>query len=89
MWKTTFFVMVMHHTISDGWSLSIFFKELEALYRAFAGGLPAPALCLIYQFKARMRLIGNASQCAVKCWRRSSPAGGILWRGAAIRLLAD
>jgi amino acid adenylation domain-containing protein/FkbH-like protein len=27
--------VVMHHTISDGWSVGLFFQELEALYSAF------------------------------------------------------
>lgn len=29
---------VKHHIISDGWSLGVFFKELEQLYHAFASG---------------------------------------------------
>ncbi|HEY9510633.1 MAG TPA: amino acid adenylation domain-containing protein, partial [Verrucomicrobiae bacterium] len=37
-------LVVMHHTISDGWSLTILFQELEAFYRAFASGKPAPTL---------------------------------------------
>ena len=37
-------LVVMHHTVSDGWSLTILFQELEALYAAFAQGKPAPAL---------------------------------------------
>ncbi len=36
------FVPVMHHIVSDGWSLAIFFRELAALYRAFAAGQPSP-----------------------------------------------
>ncbi|HWD93513.1 MAG TPA: amino acid adenylation domain-containing protein [Verrucomicrobiae bacterium] len=36
--------VVMHHAISDGWSLSIFFQELETFYRAFAAGKPAPEI---------------------------------------------
>ncbi len=43
--------VVMHHSISDGWSLTIFFQELEAFYRTFAAGKPArelPALPVQY-----------------------------------------
>jgi FkbH-like protein len=29
------FLIVKHHVISDGWSLGVFFKELEHLYHAF------------------------------------------------------
>jgi amino acid adenylation domain-containing protein/FkbH-like protein len=36
--------VVMHHAISDGWSLTIFFQELETFYAALAAGKPAPAL---------------------------------------------
>jgi amino acid adenylation domain-containing protein/FkbH-like protein len=36
--------VVMHHSISDGWSLTIFFQELETFYRAFAAGQEAPEL---------------------------------------------
>jgi FkbH-like protein len=45
------FVLVMHHIISDGWSLGIFLKEFEAAYRAFNSGLPQsglPALPIQY-----------------------------------------
>jgi len=37
------FLVVTHHIISDGWSLGVFFKELEQLYHAFANYL-APSL---------------------------------------------
>jgi len=37
-------LVVMHHIISDGWSLTVFFKELELLYQAFAAERPAPIL---------------------------------------------
>ena len=32
----------MHHVITDGWSMGIYFRELSALYRAFAAGQPSP-----------------------------------------------
>ena len=35
------FLMVQHHVISDGWSLGVFFKELEQLYHALANDLPS------------------------------------------------
>jgi amino acid adenylation domain-containing protein len=31
-------VLVMHHIVTDGWSMSIFFRELAALYQAHADG---------------------------------------------------
>ena len=36
--------VVMHHAISDGWSLAIFFRELEEFYGAFAAGQSAPEI---------------------------------------------
>ncbi len=36
------FTVVMHHIISDGWSMSIFFRELATLYEAFSTGKPSP-----------------------------------------------
>ncbi|HYI11616.1 MAG TPA: amino acid adenylation domain-containing protein [Thermoanaerobaculia bacterium] len=35
-------VINFHHVIIDGWSLSIFFRELAALYEAFLEGQPSP-----------------------------------------------
>ncbi len=35
-------VLVMHHAITDGWSIRILHRELVALYRAFAAGEPSP-----------------------------------------------
>ncbi len=32
------FLVVMHHIVSDGWSLVLFFRELSAIYDAFARG---------------------------------------------------
>ena len=34
--ETHYLAVVFHHIISDGWSLGIFFRELGALYQAFA-----------------------------------------------------
>ncbi|HEX7239343.1 MAG TPA: condensation domain-containing protein, partial [Longimicrobiaceae bacterium] len=40
----------MHHIVSDGWSLEIFFRELSALYEALAQGRPAPLAELPVQY---------------------------------------
>src|SRR5215211_7282000 len=32
----------MHHIVSDGWSMGVFWRELGALYEAFSGGEPSP-----------------------------------------------
>jgi amino acid adenylation domain-containing protein len=36
------FVLTMHHIISDGWSMSVFWNELSTLWDAFANGEPCP-----------------------------------------------
>ncbi|ARU62939.1 hypothetical protein CBW65_19595 [Tumebacillus avium] len=35
-------LMVMHHIITDGWSMGILMQEVAALYTAFSQGLPSP-----------------------------------------------
>jgi amino acid adenylation domain-containing protein len=35
-------VLTMHHIVSDGWSYGIFWREMAALYKAFAAGQPSP-----------------------------------------------
>ena len=36
------FLVTMHHIISDGWSVGVFWQELFAVWDAFARGLPSP-----------------------------------------------
>ncbi len=35
-------VLVLHHSVSDGWSMGVFHRELAALYEAFSQGRPSP-----------------------------------------------
>jgi amino acid adenylation domain-containing protein len=35
-------VLVMHHIVSDGWSIGVLMRELGALYEAYANGRPSP-----------------------------------------------
>ena len=39
---THLLVCVMHHIVSDAWSVAIFLRELGALYAAFGAGRPSP-----------------------------------------------
>ncbi len=45
------FCLVMHHIISDGWSIEIMIKELFAFYRASEMGEPSPFQPLRLQYK--------------------------------------
>ncbi len=35
-------LLVMHHIVTDGWSMTVFVNEFGALYRAFSQGAPSP-----------------------------------------------
>jgi hypothetical protein len=35
-------LVVMHHIVSDGWSISVLNREVAALYEAYAAGQPSP-----------------------------------------------
>ncbi|AUT01014.1 non-ribosomal peptide synthetase [Nostoc sp. CENA543] len=43
-------IITMHHIVVDGWSMGIFFRELEALYSAFIQGKPNPLPALAIQY---------------------------------------
>ena len=43
-------VLVMHHIVSDGWSRGVLYRELGALYEAFAAGKSSPLAELPIQY---------------------------------------
>lgn len=43
-------LLVMHHIVSDGWSLSIFIQEVAILYKVLAAGHPSPLPDLQVQY---------------------------------------
>ncbi|WP_420129759.1 amino acid adenylation domain-containing protein, partial [Longimicrobium sp.] len=64
----------MHHSVSDGWSMGVFWRELMALYRAFHAGLPSPLPELPIQYAdfavwQRGWLHGDALRRQVAWWR--------------------
>ncbi len=64
----------MHHTVSDGWSLAVFMRELSALYTAFSSGKssPLPALPIQYADFAlwqREWLQGSALDAQLTYWK--------------------
>ncbi|MEI9989089.1 MAG: amino acid adenylation domain-containing protein [Rhizomicrobium sp.] len=69
------FVLVMHHIVSDGWSLGIFWRELIALYNAFYMGGPSPLPELPIQYAdfavwQREELQGERLARLVDYWKR-------------------
>ena len=66
--------ITMHHIVSDGWSLEVFFKELRALYDAFRHGQPSPLPELPVQFAdyavwQREQLTGEVLERQRTYWR--------------------
>ncbi|WP_375765651.1 amino acid adenylation domain-containing protein [Archangium gephyra] len=43
-------VLVMHHIVSDGWSMNVLVSEMAALYVAFSQGQPSPLPALPVQY---------------------------------------
>jgi amino acid adenylation domain-containing protein len=64
-------LLTMHHIVSDGWSTGVLFRELGALYAAFARGEPDPLPPLPVQY---------ADYAA---WHRRSVEGDVLEAQAA------
>ena len=43
-------LLTLHHSVSDGWSMGILCREMQALYEAFASGAPMPLPALPIQY---------------------------------------
>ncbi|HEX6292788.1 MAG TPA: AMP-binding protein, partial [Herpetosiphonaceae bacterium] len=43
-------LLVVHHSVADGWSMGVIFRELLALYNAFSQQLPSPLPDLTVQY---------------------------------------
>jgi amino acid adenylation domain-containing protein/non-ribosomal peptide synthase protein (TIGR01720 family) len=68
------FVSVMHHLVTDGWSMWVLFRELQALYPAVAAGRPSPLPALPLQYadhaSAERRMLSDeALAVSRKFWR--------------------
>ncbi|MGH9932577.1 MAG: non-ribosomal peptide synthetase, partial [Pyrinomonadaceae bacterium] len=69
------FLVVMHHIVSDGWSLSLFFQELSAIYDAFSRGEESPLAELAVQYAdyatwQREWLQGETLQTQLNYWKQ-------------------
>lgn len=71
---TAVLVLTMHHIISDGWSISVFIRELIALYGTYGEDKPAlPALPVQYADYAqwqRQWLQGEVLETQLDYWRQ-------------------
>ncbi|MGF1481580.1 MAG: SDR family NAD(P)-dependent oxidoreductase [Cyanophyceae cyanobacterium] len=68
-------LLTMHHIISDGWSMKIFFRELSILYQAFSRGevSPLPELSIQYADFAswqRQYLCSNVLSSQLHYWKQ-------------------
>ena len=68
-------VMVMHHIVSDAWSIGIFINELTTLYQAFHQGRPSPLPDLPIQYAdyaiwQQKHLQGEALEAQLDYWKQ-------------------
>jgi amino acid adenylation domain-containing protein len=68
-------VVIMHHTITDGWSKDILVSELTTLYAAFSTGQPSPLPELPIQYAdyalwQRERLQGEQMERLLTYWKK-------------------
>ncbi|MGW7047349.1 amino acid adenylation domain-containing protein [Streptomyces avermitilis] len=68
-------LVTTHHSVSDGWSVGVFFRDLVALYEAFGAGRPDPLEPLPVQYAdyahwQRERLAGDLHGRQTDYWKR-------------------
>ncbi|QSQ23764.1 non-ribosomal peptide synthase/polyketide synthase [Pyxidicoccus parkwayensis] len=68
-------VVVMHHIVSDGWSITVLIRELSALYAAFVQGQPSPLPELAVQYAdyavwQRQWLVGEELERQLSYWKQ-------------------
>ncbi len=69
-------VVAMHHVVTDGWSMGVFFGELWTLYGAFLDDRPSPLPELAVQYAdyavwQRKQLTGEALDAQLAFWREA------------------
>jgi surfactin family lipopeptide synthetase A len=69
-----FLLVVMHHIVSDGWSIQLFTREFRTLYEAARRGdvasLPAVQQYLDYSISQRQSLAGDRLATLLAYWRK-------------------
>ena len=68
-------LLMMHHIISDGWSMGVLVRELRALYLAFVAGRPSPLPELPIQYadyaaSQRQWLQGEVLEAQLAYWKQ-------------------
>jgi hypothetical protein len=68
-------LLLMHHIISDEWSMRIMLREFASLYEAYAAGRPSPLAELPVQYAdyalwQRERMRGEAYAAQLAYWKR-------------------
>ena len=68
-------VLVMHHIVSDGWSMGVLHRELSVLYQAFSHSQPSPLAELPIQYAdyalwQRQWLQGEVLESQLSYWRK-------------------
>ena len=69
------FLLTMHHIVGDGWSMSVFSRELAAIYAAFSMGQPSPLPDLPIQYAdfavwQRQWLQGEVLETQLAYWKQ-------------------
>jgi len=70
-------IVAMHNIITDGWSMGIFFRELEVLYEAFSANKQSPLAELPIQYAdfavwQRQWLKGKTLETPLNYWKKQS-----------------
>jgi len=68
-------LVIMHHIVSDGWSIGIFIRELATLYEAFLSDQPSPLPALPIQYAdfahwQRQWLQGEVLETQLNYWQQ-------------------
>jgi amino acid adenylation domain-containing protein len=75
--------VMMHHIISDGWSMGVLVREVAALYSAFVEGQPSPLAELEVQYAdfaawQREWMSGEVLELELQYWRRRLAGAAVL-----------
>ncbi|WP_099103617.1 non-ribosomal peptide synthetase [Nostoc sp. 'Peltigera malacea cyanobiont' DB3992] len=68
-------LLVMHHIVSDGWSMAVFIRELSAFYQSFSKGMLSPLAELPIQYAdftiwQRQWLQGEVLETQLNYWKQ-------------------